>query len=96
MVTDLTCLARPCWSIDANTHSPDRQAADGRQSDLTLSIAAKKSATSAKAGADRHYAQASGRRLISSHDLPTRQAQAVLGDLVTLTTRHLREVTKSA
>jgi hypothetical protein len=48
MVTDLTCLARPCWSIDVNTHSPDRQAADGRQSDLTLSIGAKKSATSAK------------------------------------------------
>ena len=49
MVTDLTCLARPCWSIDANTHSSDRQAADGRQSDLTLSIAAEKSADPAKA-----------------------------------------------
>ena len=43
MVTDLTCLARPCRSREPNTHSPGRQAADGRRSDLTLSIAAKKS-----------------------------------------------------
>jgi DNA-binding protein HU-beta len=33
--------------------------------------------------------------LSDSHDLPKKQAEAVLGDLVTLTTRHLKKVTKS-
>ena len=37
-------------------------------------------------------AQASGRRPgLTRHDLPKKQAEAVLGDLVTLTTRHLRK-----
>jgi hypothetical protein len=76
MVTDLTCLARPCWSIDANTHSSDRQAADGRQSDLTLSIAAEKSADPAKAPVEviitlKHLAAA----LSDTHDLPKKQVK---------------------
>jgi DNA-binding protein HU-beta len=32
--------------------------------------------------------------LSDSHDLPKRQAEAVLGDLVTLTTRHLKKGAK--
>jgi DNA-binding protein HU-beta len=53
--------------------------------------AAKKSAAPAKAGSQmtvtlKHLAAA----LSDSHDLPKKQAEAVLGDLVTLTTRHLK------
>jgi hypothetical protein len=53
--------------------------------------AAKKSAAPAKAAAQatitlKHLAAA----LSDSHDLPKKQAEAVLGDLVTLTTRHLK------
>jgi DNA-binding protein HU-beta len=53
--------------------------------------AAKKSASSAKAGTQptitlKHLAAA----LSDSHDLPKKQAEAVLGDLVTLATRHLK------
>jgi DNA-binding protein HU-beta len=55
----------------------------------------KKSAASAKSGAQatitlKHLAAA----LSDSHDLPKRQAEAVLGDLVTLTTRHLKKGAK--
>ena len=54
--------------------------------------AAKKSAAPAKAAPQmtvtlKHLAAA----LSDSHDLPKRQAEAVLGDLVTLTTRHLKK-----
>jgi DNA-binding protein HU-beta len=54
--------------------------------------AAKKSAAPAKAAPPmtvtlKHLAAA----LSDSHDLPKRQAEAVLGDLVTLTTRHLKK-----
>ena len=54
--------------------------------------AAKKSAAPAKAAAQttvtlKHLAAA----LSDSHDLPKKQAEAVLGDLVTLTTRHLKK-----
>ena len=54
--------------------------------------AAKKSAAPVKAAAQvtvtlKHLAAA----LSDSHDLPKRQAEAVLGDLVTLTTRHLKK-----
>ena len=53
--------------------------------------AAKKSAVPAKVTPQmtvtlKHLAAA----LSDSHDLPKRQAEAVLGDLVTLTTRHLK------
>ena len=53
--------------------------------------AAKRSATSAKAATQptvtlKHLAAA----LSDCHDLPRKQAEAVLGDLVTLTTRHLK------
>ena len=53
--------------------------------------ATKKSATSAKAAVQatitlKHLASA----LSDSHDLPRKQAEAVLGDLVTLATRHLK------
>src|SRR6476620_2472506 len=53
---------------------------------------AKKSAASAKAAPQmtvtlKHLATA----LSDSHDLPKRQAEAMLSDLVTLTTRHLRK-----
>ena len=53
--------------------------------------AAKKSAAPAKAAPQttvtlKHLAAA----LSDSHDLPKKQAEAVLGDLVTLTTRHLK------
>jgi DNA-binding protein HU-beta len=52
--------------------------------------AAKKSAAPAKASPTitlKHLAAA----LSDSHDLPKKQAEAVLGDLVTLTTRHLKK-----
>src|SRR3984893_7735229 len=54
--------------------------------------AAKKSAPPAKAAPQttvtlKHLAAA----LSDSHDLPKRQAEAVLGELVTLTTRHLKK-----
>ena len=52
--------------------------------------AAKKAAAPAKAQATitlKHLAAA----LSDSHDLPKRQAEAVLGDLVTLTSRHLKK-----
>jgi DNA-binding protein HU-beta len=54
--------------------------------------AAKKSAGPAKAAPQttvtlKHLAAA----LSDSHDLPKRQAEAVLGDLVMLTTRHLKK-----
>ena len=54
--------------------------------------AAKKSAISAKAATQptvtlKHLAAA----LSDSHDLPRKQAEAVLGDLVMLTTRHLKK-----
>jgi len=54
--------------------------------------AARKSATTAKAAAKptitlKHLAAS----LSDSHDLPKKQAEAVLGDLVTLTTRHLKK-----
>ena len=54
--------------------------------------AAKKSAAPAKAAPQmtvtlKHLAAA----LSDSHDLPKKQAEAVLGDLVTLTTRHLKK-----
>ena len=54
--------------------------------------AAKKSAVPAKAAPQmtvtlKHLAAA----LSDSHDLPKKQAEAVLGDLVTLTTRHLKK-----
>jgi DNA-binding protein HU-beta len=54
--------------------------------------AAKKSAAPAKSAAQmtvtlKHLAAA----LSDSHDLPRKQAEAVLGDLVTLTTRHLKK-----
>ena len=54
--------------------------------------AAKKSATSAKAATQptvtlKHLAAA----LSDCHDLPRKQAEAVLGDLVMLTTRHLKK-----
>ena len=57
--------------------------------------AAKKSAAPAKAAAQitvtlKHLAAA----LSDSHDLPKKQAEAVLGDLVTLTTRHLKKGAK--
>ena len=53
---------------------------------------AKKSAAPAKPAPQttitlKHLAAA----LSDSHDLPKRQAEAVLGDLVTLTTRHLKK-----
>jgi DNA-binding protein HU-beta len=53
---------------------------------------AKKSATPAKAAVKttitlKHLAAS----LSDSHDLPKKQAEAVLGDLVTLTTRHLKK-----
>jgi DNA-binding protein HU-beta len=53
--------------------------------------AAKKSAAPAKAAAQatitlKHLAAA----LSDSHDLPKKQAEAVLGDMVTLTTLHLK------
>jgi DNA-binding protein HU-beta len=53
---------------------------------------AKKSAVPAKAAPQmtvtlKHLAAA----LPDSHDLPKKQAEAVLGDLVTLTTRHLKK-----
>ena len=59
--------------------------------------AAKKSAAPEKAAPQmtvtlKHLAAA----LSDSHDLPKKQAEAVLGDLVTLTTRHLKKGTKSA
>ena len=54
--------------------------------------AAKKSAAPPKAAPQmtvtlKHLAAA----LSDSHDLPKKQAEAVLGDLVTLTTRHLKK-----
>ena len=54
--------------------------------------AAKKSAAPAKAAAQatvtlKHLAA----DLSDNHDLPKKQAEAVLGDLVTLTTRHLKK-----
>ena len=54
--------------------------------------AAKKAAVPAKATPQttvtlKHLAAA----LSDSHDLPKKQAEAVLGDLVTLTTRHLKK-----
>jgi DNA-binding protein HU-beta len=54
--------------------------------------AAKKTAAPAKAAAQatitlKHLAA----QLADSHDLPKKQAEAVLGDLVTLTTRHLKK-----
>ena len=54
--------------------------------------AAKKSAAPAKAAAQatvtlKHLAA----ELANDHDLPKKQAEAMLGDLVTLTTRHLRK-----
>ena len=54
--------------------------------------AAKKAATSAKAAVQatitlKHLAAA----LSDSHDVPKKQAEAVLGDLVALTTRHLKK-----
>ena len=57
-------------------------------------LAAKKSAAP-KAAAQvtvtlKHLAAA----LSDSHDLPKKQAEAVLGDLVTLTTRHLKKGAK--
>ena len=57
--------------------------------------AAKKSAVPAKATPQmtvtlKHLAAA----LSDSHDLPKKQAEAVLGDLVTLTTRHLKKGAK--
>src|SRR6185437_7386133 len=56
---------------------------------------AKKSAASAKAAVQatitlKHLAAA----LSDSHDLPKKQAEAVLGDLVALTTRHLKKGAK--
>ncbi len=56
---------------------------------------ARKAATPAKAALQmtvtlKHLAAA----LSDSHDLPKRQAEAVLGDLVTLTTRHLKKGAK--
>ena len=54
--------------------------------------AAKKTAATAKTAAQatvtlKHLAAA----LAEDHDLPKKQAEAVLGDLVTLTTRHLKK-----
>jgi DNA-binding protein HU-beta len=54
--------------------------------------AAKKAAAPAKGAAQatvtlKHLAAA----LAEDHDLPKRQAEAMLGDLVTLTTRHLKK-----
>jgi DNA-binding protein HU-beta len=54
--------------------------------------AAKKSAAPAKAAAQatvtlKHLAA----ELANDHDLPKKQAEAMLGDLVTLTTRHLKK-----
>jgi DNA-binding protein HU-beta len=56
---------------------------------------AKKSAAPAKSGVQatitlKHLAAA----LSDSHDVPKKQAEAVLGDLVTLTTRHLKKGAK--
>jgi DNA-binding protein HU-beta len=57
-----------------------------------LPPAAKKSVAAAKAAPQmtvtlKHLAAA----LSDSHDLPKKQAEAMLGDLVTLTTRHLKK-----
>src|ERR1700675_3599366 len=49
--------------------------------------AAKKSAVPQMTVTLKHLAAA----LSDSHDLPKKQAEAVLGDLVTLTTRHLKK-----
>ena len=59
---------------------------------LAAAPAAKKAAAPAKAAPQttvtlKHLAAA----LSDSHDLPKKQAEAVLGDLVTLTTRHLKK-----
>ena len=57
----------------------------------------KKSATTAKKTAAPAKAQATvtlkhlAAALSDSHDMPKKQAEAVLGDLVTLTTRHLKK-----
>jgi DNA-binding protein HU-beta len=59
--------------------------------------AAKKNAAPAKTAPAKAAAQATvtlrhlAAALSDSHDLPRRQAEAVLGDLVTLTTRHLKK-----
>jgi DNA-binding protein HU-beta len=50
--------------------------------------AAKKSAISAKAATQPTVTL---KHLADSHDLPRKQAEAVLGDLVMLTTRHLKK-----
>ena len=59
--------------------------------------AAKKAAASAKAAPAKAAAQATvtlkhlAATLAESHDLPKKQAEAVLGHLVTLTSRHLKK-----
>ena len=61
---------------------------------------AMKSATSAKAVPAKAAAQATvtlkhiAAELAESHDLPKKQAEAGLGDLVTLTTKHLKKGSK--
>jgi DNA-binding protein HU-beta len=60
--------------------------------DLARCLAGQTSAALAKAAPQttvtlRHLAAA----LSDSHDLPKKQAEAVLGDLVTLTTKHLKK-----
>src|ERR1700759_1944097 len=59
--------------------------------------AAKKAAAAPKAAAGKAAAQATvtlrqiAAELAESHDLPKKQAEAVLGDLIALTTRHLKK-----
>jgi DNA-binding protein HU-beta len=59
--------------------------------------AAKKAAAPAKAAPGKAAAQATvtlkhlAAALAESHDLPKKQAEAVLGDLVALTTKHLKK-----
>jgi DNA-binding protein HU-beta len=61
---------------------------------------AKKAAPAAKKAAAKDAPQTTvtlkhlAAALSDSHDLPKRQAEAVLGDLVTLTTRHLKKGAK--
>jgi DNA-binding protein HU-beta len=68
---------------------------ESRHASREGSPAAKKSAATAKSGIQATITlKRRAAALSDSHDVPKKQAEAVLGDLVTLTTRHLKKGAK--
>jgi DNA-binding protein HU-beta len=83
-------------SSKATTPAAKKSASSAKSAATGKKAAPAKKAPAAKAGAVKAAAMTVTLKQIAAelaegHDLPKKQAEAVLGDLVTLTTRHLKQ-----